>query len=1856
MPSRKALAFRAMVLVLCLALLCQPAFSETSQPKKLEFSEPASISELEQLAPQVLSASGTLGRKTIEFEIHEKQVSLGRIEEFDDIRIEGLKAGTAPGEPKLPFKSFTIELEKDTEVKGITIEAGSYRELLGEFDVVPVPQPSVFVESELSGMLLKNRRIYALNEYFPGGFVTYEEGEDNEKRYAFVRVFPLQYNPATKKALLLTDARIIVHFGQAPEEEAPRRLEGPETLAPGGSPAPTPTPTPTPGETPTPTPTPEQPGGEPMPPVEFPWLEARNIIITHPSTLFEADHFRDFHHDQGLDTYVVDTDWIWRNYAESDDPDFNGYSDSSNVGWGLIHDYNYAMAKRIISYIADTEAHPMAEYITIFGDANLVPPSYYYFHDDAMIWLFLGIYEVWIPTDFFYGSPDLDIVPNYAVGRIPFSSDSEAEIFYGKQWQWNANASWDWFKNAAIGGNDVFKTSYYKGELVTNEALNQGHLDGMTVAKYFGTNSEFDEAHLEIPIKEGNMGIYLVETHGLGNLMLASDGDINSEEVLEYLGHYRQPVVLSVACINGVFDTDLMDSPYHDGIGFGEALLRSQAGAIAYFGSARSSFGGTDVNLDEGYVFIDTFNYIEGLMDYVAEGYAANPRIGDWGKHALASYAAEYDLSQLYNERTLLEFTLLGDPALEVPALQPGVSYSKPVLTAMDSNGMKEHPYGDMPYYYDGEQVTINVKTDSPGLRIKRIDVGETTTGISYSSPSYDDTIIETIEAQTSGGDYNYVFTPESETTYLVRFEADDGKEGWMYLGIEPVPPQNESPILLVDDAGQYDYREYYTDALDARGFEYDVWDTLEHGELELEFISYYKLAIWFTGKDSSTTLLESDQTMLTNYLLSGGALFITGQDIGYDIARLGNNEFYSDYLHAEYVKDDTNLYDVNGVEGDPITGGIDVHINGEGGADNQRYQSETKAINGAVPIFHYDPAGDSGGVPTFGNSDDGTAGLRFSNDTYSVVYLSFGFEAINSSDSRALLMQRIIEWAVDDKPPQITSVSPAENSISQAARPAISADFNDNKDINTDTIIFELNGADILPGAELTTTSETAGEETVITGYSISYTPGEDLGEGKHNVLLVVTDHAGNQASMDWNFYVDTAAPTIISQSPEDNGFVAAGDQNFIVTYTEGSLKDVNLYWNETYPYACAAEAECPPVSLEGCVSGTDQGCYATLDLSSYSGEHAVEYYFGVFDTSGKSSFKKADSGSGYKVSVDQTAPSTTISAPETWTSQNSFAFTASDAGIGVARTIYRINGGTWIDANNVTFMEDGNHKLEFYSIDGFNNQEAVNTAYFPVDTTAPDFASYSVSENIVAQGTSVQVLASATDLTEMQLSALVQKPDESTLSSFQMLDDGAHSDGTAGDGIYGASLDTTGIGHGVYFIDINAIDEAGNSTEIENLLVVVTDSDANIDTDSNVCIETSLAFAGTDTNTVLDINVLQASCSGAISIVRFSERQPGTLAGLGLVDLNIFLSIELSEGLSADLNTARVKAYYREEAVAAAGLSETDLFLFKWSSVKMKWLPPNEYALAWGVNTEDNYVWADVNELSDFSVSADQGAPGISHLTPDKANAEPGEIIGFTLGAAHYETGLDARITIGQSAGGAEMSDSGNGAYTYSWDTTGLEPGEYGAWASLADIAGNTADNSANPATVTLAAPPDPTPPPDDGGDDGGDTGGGGAGGGGAGGGGGGSGGGGGPGPAETPTPTPEIQPGPMTRSPQPLGATPEPTGTEEPRDSGPGGTEGQGSVYESLAEISDFFTSMQGGSEGAPAEKDGQPAEEIVQGQAPGLSLELDRVIEGLGGFEIVIAVVGVLLFTAILVAAVFFVKKGGKKKRKTHVMAR
>jgi len=362
-------------------------------------------------------------------------------------------------------------------------------------------------------------------------------------------------------------------------------------------------------------------------------------------------------------------------------------------------------------------------------------------------------------------------------------------------------------------------------------------------------------------------------------------------------------------------------------------------------------------------------------------------------------------------------------------------------------------------YYFDNEKSKLVIV--GPDVAVSNLNtpqyagIGETTpiSAIVENLGTTSETITVDLIVDGNTEDIKTI-TLDNETNQQVTFDWIPSIEGTYPVGIsaeisgsEPYTDNNEQTndvnvfiskgnILLVDDDDGGSYETYFENAIFSNNYLYDVWDRNSQGSPTSDNMDDYDAVVWFTGDDYTGTLNSEDQTNLANYLDNGGRLFITGQDIGYEIH---DDSFYSDYLHAEYNNDDTNIFTLEGTNGDPIGDGLTIGISSGDGADNQNYPDGITPIGLADTVFSYESSSDDGGI----KADTGT---------YREVYFSFGFEAINNQNDRNTVMDRVLSWLIGSTGPTL-SYSPE------------SYDFGSIDEGDTDSTTFEIwnSGAEIL-------------------------------------------------------------------------------------------------------------------------------------------------------------------------------------------------------------------------------------------------------------------------------------------------------------------------------------------------------------------------------------------------------------------------------------------------------------------------------------------------------------------------------------------------------------------------------------------------------------------------------------------------------------------------------------------------------------------------------------------------------------------------------------------------------------------------
>jgi spore germination protein YaaH len=238
-------------------------------------------------------------------------------------------------------------------------------------------------------------------------------------------------------------------------------------------------------------------------------------------------------------------------------------------------------------------------------------------------------------------------------------------------------------------------------------------------------------------------------------------------------------------------------------------------------------------------------------------------------------------------------------------------------------------------------------------------------------------------------------------------------------------PDRYGAPVLIVngfDRSGgvnnTFDYIRRFAPSVVMNGVSFDASsnEAIEEGAVDLRD---YPVVIWICGKEGSA--LESfsriEQIALADYLEEGGRLFVSGSEIGYDLAEKGNSadqDFYHDYLKAEYVGNQVTAHNADGVSGSIFNDLSDISFDGANdGAYNVDSPDGINPQNGALRCMTYDgfPADIYGGacIQFSGTFGTGTRSGR-------LVYLAFPFEAIQPAADRTKVMADVLDYFGADK------------------------------------------------------------------------------------------------------------------------------------------------------------------------------------------------------------------------------------------------------------------------------------------------------------------------------------------------------------------------------------------------------------------------------------------------------------------------------------------------------------------------------------------------------------------------------------------------------------------------------------------------------------------------------------------------------------------------------------------------------------------------------------------------------------------------------------------------------------------------
>ncbi len=224
-----------------------------------------------------------------------------------------------------------------------------------------------------------------------------------------------------------------------------------------------------------------------------------------------------------------------------------------------------------------------------------------------------------------------------------------------------------------------------------------------------------------------------------------------------------------------------------------------------------------------------------------------------------------------------------------------------------------------------------------------------------------------------------------------------------------------------------------YGKALTSRGIGFDFSANEAVVDEQINLLNY-NTVIWMLGDESTfdETFSWAEQMHLMNFMKNGGALFVSGAEIGWDIdskaesttyknGSPNDRPFYNNYLKASFSNDDAETYQVQG-EADSIFDGINFNFDD---GTNGTYDVQTPDV-----ITPYDNS--TVGL-TYNGGVGGTACVYNTSPTNGkVVTFGFPFETIYPETARNSVMKSILNYF------DITVIPPTIKTVKQTGADSV--------------------------------------------------------------------------------------------------------------------------------------------------------------------------------------------------------------------------------------------------------------------------------------------------------------------------------------------------------------------------------------------------------------------------------------------------------------------------------------------------------------------------------------------------------------------------------------------------------------------------------------------------------------------------------------------------------------------------------------------------------------------------------------------------------------------------------------------------
>lgn len=325
-----------------------------------------------------------------------------------------------------------------------------------------------------------------------------------------------------------------------------------------------------------------------------------------------------------------------------------------------------------------------------------------------------------------------------------------------------------------------------------------------------------------------------------------------------------------------------------------------------------------------------------------------------------------------------------------------------------------------------GETVTLKLKLRNIWQNAENVSVNVTSTELSKITINSGSVSLGNVTGITDTSNWrkevsiNLTCTSDALPS-SVKLLVDIASSGYnqsidYYLSISP-------RILFVADFDVADYEllDFSPQYFSALGKNSISFDFVHRSKTAVDYnlLSKYKIVIW-ACEWSFPSLNADDRNALKQYLDGGGSLFLSGQDIGWELNESVDNQdplFFNNYLKSDYIADNAGRSQIFGIVDDPISDGLSIDFYQENRDISEQFPDAIAPRESAASTLKYD----------FGS----TGAIRYAGN-FRLVYFAFGgFESITDEQVRNTVMARVIDY-LDGIEIDHTPLKDAENTTGE--------------------------------------------------------------------------------------------------------------------------------------------------------------------------------------------------------------------------------------------------------------------------------------------------------------------------------------------------------------------------------------------------------------------------------------------------------------------------------------------------------------------------------------------------------------------------------------------------------------------------------------------------------------------------------------------------------------------------------------------------------------------------------------------------------------------------------------------------------